>query len=290
MRTFGKMVLLLSLPWAMVYCVQAQAPAVAVESPYAMVQAAAKAIDGLVTLSGRIKRTERVKGVMESGDLRFKVNVKPMKIYIYNVDPHEGTEVLYAPGWNSDKVYIHPNQFPWVNLSLDPFGDQFLDGQHHHISSTGFVTIRRALRNFLGKPADVGAARVTYTGKEKWYGKMLDVIKIVNPDYSTRNYTVLAGEDMLKIDAKLNVPSYKILELNPGCDDYFDVKAGQVIKVPTDYGKEIVMMIDPVTHLPIVQIIMDDKGLFEKYEVSELKVNPRFSTLEFSEDNEEYGF
>ncbi len=258
--------------------------------PQTMLQSALRSIDGMVTVAGRVKRTERINGSLESGDLRFKVNGKPHKIYIYNVVPHEGTEVLWAEGWNDNKAYIHPNQFPWVSLSMDLNGDQMLKDQHHHLTSTGFVTIRKILKWVTTRPVEEIKKRIIYAGKEKWYGKMLDVLKIKNEDYTIVKYTVQAGEDLLKIDAKLSVPCYKLLELNPEIDDYFDVKAGQVIKVPSHYAKEIVMMIDPDTHLPVVQLMFDDKGLFEKYEYSEIKVNPRFSTMEFSEDNEAYGF
>lgn len=265
------------------------AQAVAVD-PLVLTQASLRALDGLVTVSGRVKRTERVNGVMESGDLRFKVNAKPFKVYLYNIDPHEGTELLYVDGWNDDKCYIHPNQFPWVNVSMDSYGSTMLKDQHHHLTSTGFITMRRILRWTLAQPAADIKQRIVHAGKEKWYGKMLDVVKIKNDDYQIKKYTVQAGEDLLKIDVKLAVPSYKLLEINPEIEDYFDVKPGQVIKVPSHYGKEIVLMIDPDTKLPIVQLIFDDKGLFEKYEYSEIKVNPRFSTLDFSEDNEAYGF
>jgi hypothetical protein len=258
--------------------------------PYQMLQTMTRTLDAMVTTSGRVKRTERVNGSLERGDLRFKVNTKPFKTYIYNLDPHEGTELLYVEGWNDNKAYIHPNQFPWVSISMDSYGSTMLKDQHHHLTSTGFGVIRRVARWITGRPAEETKKRITYAGQEKWYGKMVDVIKITNTDYQITKYTVLAGEDLLKIDAKLAVPCYKLLELNPEIDDYFDVKAGQVIKVPTHYCKEIMLMVDPDTHLPVVQAFFDEKGLFEKYEYSEIKINPRFSTLDFSEDNEAYDF
>ncbi|HEX2901359.1 MAG TPA: DUF1571 domain-containing protein, partial [Bacteroidia bacterium] len=71
---------------------------------------------------------------------------------------------------------------------------------------------------------------------------------------------------------------------------YWDLKPGQVITVPTVYGKESVFMIDTENFLPIVQIIHDDKGLFEKYEYHNLKVNPRFNSAEFTKDYPDYKF
>jgi hypothetical protein len=253
-----------------------------------ILQATLHTLDQIVTLDCRVRRIERVNGEMESGDIRIKVNTKPHKIYVYNVNPNEGTELLWKENWNDGNVYIHPNRFPWVNVSLNPDGDQMLKDQHHHLRSTGFVCIQKVLRRLL-KMTDLDQ-RVTWMGQEKWYGRLHDVVKISHPDYKIVNHTVEPGEDLLRIDHKLNVPSYKLLELNPDIGDYYDVTAGQSIRVPSHYGKEIVLIIDPATHLPVVQLIYDEKGLFEKYEYSEIKLNPRFSTKEFEEDNESYGF
>lgn len=249
-----------------------------------------RAMDRVITCTGRVKRLERINGKMESGDLRFRLNSKPRKIYVYNIAPDEGAELLWVQGWNSEKVFVHPNKFPWVNVSLSPNSGELLKNQHHNLFAIGFDYTNGIVKHLLSEYGDEFDEHVSYAGQQKWYGKMLDVIKITYKQYKIENYTVQAGEDLFKIDAKLHVPAYKIIELNPGIDDFFDVKPGQVIKVPNVYAPEMVIMVDPDLHLPIVQIIQDDKGLFEKYEYSELKINPRFSTMEFNEDHEEYGF
>ncbi len=284
MQLLKKATLLGLLAMACFPVVQAQSPA------RVIVDRMSIAMDHVVTLSGRIKRLERVEGVMEGGDLKFKLNSKPRKIYVYNLAPDEGAELLYSEGWNNNKVFVHPNKFPWVNISLGMNSSELLTNGHHNISTIGFDYTNAIVKHLVKKYNDTFDQYVSYTGKEKWYGKMLDVIKITYKDYKFENYTVQAGEDLFKIDAKLKVPAYKIMELNAGIDDFFDVKAGQVIKVPNEYAKEMIIMVDPDFNLPVVQIIMDDKGLYEKYEYSELKVNPRFPTTEFTEDCESYGF
>lgn len=279
-------VIALSASAAMAQAAVAAAPGKARQ----IVDEMSRAMDRVVTCSGRVKRLERIEGKMESGDLRFRVNSKPRKIYVYNILPDEGAELLYVDGWNGNKVFVHPNKFPWVNVSLSPNSGELLDKQHHNIFAVGFDYTNGIVKHLLQKYGHEFEQYVTYGGQQKWYGKMLDVIKINYSNYKVENYTVLAGEDLFKIDTKLHVPAYKIIELNPGISDFFDVKAGQVIKVPNVYAPEMVIMVDPDLHLPIVQIIKDEKGLFEKYEYSELKINPRFNTMEFNEDNEEYGF
>lgn len=247
------------------------------------------AIDHTLTLQGRIKRTERVKGVMEPGELRFKLMVRPYKLYVYNLLPDEGAELLYVPGWNDSKVLVHPNKFPWINLSFGPHSLELTKSGHHPLTCIGFAYTGGIIRHLMALYGDRFDEMVQYQGRENWYGKSMHVIKITCKDYHFDNYTVKAGEDVFDIDEKLKVPAYKIVELN-GMKNFLDVKPGQVIRVPNVYAREMVIMVDPDSHLPIVQLIFDDKGLFEKYEYSELKVNVRFSTLDFLAENEAYGF
>jgi outer membrane lipoprotein-sorting protein len=249
-----------------------------------------RAMNQIITLSGRIYRSERFEGKMETGELKFKLNSKPRKIYVYNISPDEGAEVLWAEGWNGGKAFVHPNKFPWINVSLGLNSDELLKGNHHNMMALGFDYTNNVVKHLLTKYGPDFDKYVKYEGKKKWYAKTLDVIKITYDEYKFENYTVQAGDDLFKIDAKLKIPGYKILELNPSLDDFFDVKPGQVIKIPNVYAKEMVVMVDPANHLPIVQVMMDDKGLFEKYEFHDIVVNPRFTTMEFSEDNEAYGF
>ncbi|HEX2898663.1 MAG TPA: DUF1571 domain-containing protein, partial [Bacteroidia bacterium] len=100
-------VIALSASAAMAQAAVAAAPGKARQ----IVDEMSRAMDRVVTCSGRVKRLERIEGKMESGDLRFRVNSKPRKIYVYNILPDEGAELLYVDGWNGNKVFVHPNKF-----------------------------------------------------------------------------------------------------------------------------------------------------------------------------------
>ena len=71
---------------------------------------------------------------------------------------------------------------------------------------------------------------------------------------------------------------------------YLDVKPGQVIHIPNNYAKSLTLYISKNTLLPLVELIYDDKGLYERYEFTELKVNPMFPVEEFTQDNPAYNF
>lgn len=242
------------------------------------------------TAFGRIQKSERVDGKMVKGDLIFKMQDKPYKVYLYNVTPDEGTEVLYADGWNNNKVYIHPNKFPYINLSFAPFSGILLKDKHHSVFDVGFRYTLAVIEHVLAQHGDDFDKYVSLQKEVVWEGRPCYVVQIDYPEYAFVDYTVLEGEHLLNLDQKLRVPAYKVLDINPGVKDFFDVKPGQVIKVPNVYARKVHFFIDKENLLPIVQIVYDELGLFEKYEYVKLDVNPKFHTDEFAPEWEEYNF
>ena len=80
------------------------------------------------------------------------------------------------------------------------------------------------------------------------------------------------------------------LENNPKVGGYRDVKAGQVIQVPTSYAKNVIVYVDKLYFLPIGVRVYDNKGLFEQYDYFFLQVNPHFEDAEFTRNYKGYGF
>ena len=78
--------------------------------------------------------------------------------------------------------------------------------------------------------------------------------------------------------------------LNPSIDGFDNVRSGQVIKIPNFYCRMIEFYIDKVSWLPLRQLISDQKGLYEKYEMKSFLLNPVFKTDEFSPEFGEYKF
>ena len=281
----GAMSLLLVLGAAPV-TVQAQSPGRVVMDE--MIHA----FGNVLSASARVKRTERLPdGKYIDGEMSFKAMFTPiLRAYIRIQSPKEGTEVLFVEGQNGNNALINTNGFPWINVSLDPEGSTMMEKQHHSLRCLGFKFTEGVVRHIYKRHATDFDDHVLYLGEQVWSGRKVKVIKIVYNDYGTEKYTVKGSENLCQIERKIFVPAAKILEMNPAMDDYWDLKPGQVINVPTVYGKESVFMIDAINHMPIVQIVHDDKGLFERYEYHDLKINPRFSTTEFTKDYPDYGF
>ena len=64
----------------------------------------------------------------------------------------------------------------------------------------------------------------------------------------------------------------------------------KVIKIPNAFARKVEIYIDKETNLPIYQIVHDDKGVFEKFEFKNLKINPQLRSGEFTTQCAYYGF
>ena len=128
------------------------------------------------------------------------------------------------------------------------------------------------------------------TGSTSFDGKDCYILQINDPTFAFTNYTVKSGQSLYDIAREKLVAEYMILENNKGISDFFDIKTGQVLKIPTSYSKKTTLYIDKKTNMPIYQKMEDNKGLFEEYEFYNLGINPTFAPNEFTEDYVEYGF
>jgi len=249
-----------------------------------------RSMENLNTLFARVNRAERVGGRIVNGEMIMKVQEKPRKLYLFNVAPSQGTEILFVKGWNKDKCYVSPKSFPYVNVSLHPHNGQLLKDQHHTVHDAGLSYTRFVFKSVLDKYADEFDEHVSYRGKITWKGVSCHAIEINYDNYAIEEYTVQGKENCFDVGNKLVAPAYKIVDLNPEIKGFFDLEDGMKIKVPNVYGKRVIIYVDTQNYLPILQMIYDEKGLFEKYEYSEVKYNPVFQDAEFTTEFKGYGF
>lgn len=241
------------------------------------------------TLQYTFKKWERIDGKLEYGHLLCKLQRKPLKIYIYNYTPNPGAEVLFTEG--NKTALVNPNKFPYVNLNLDIDGSLLRDKQHHNVVTSGFDYMAELLQNAKKKFANEIETNLKLEGSIKWNNR--DCYKIVmnNTKYTIQSYTMQGNETVLSVAKKLYVSEYKIIELNKNLfSGVLDKAPGKTIKVPSDYGKRIVLYVDKQNFMPIVQFVYDELGLFEQYEFYDLKINPSFPSDEFTKECKSYKF
>jgi hypothetical protein len=243
-------------------------------------------IDKLKGVQYNTRVQERIDGKLESGENLTKVSFRPFKTYVKVTS----AELLYIEGKNSNKALIKANSLPYFNISLDPYSSLLRKNQHHTIMEVGFhyfASIIKAAVKFADKDFD---KIFSLKGNIKWEDRDHYVLIIDTPDFGFVPYTVQQGENLTTIADKLKVSDYMIKENNPGIKDYTSVKAGQQILVPTAYAKKTIIYVDKQNFLPVVQIIMDDKGIFARYEFINVVINPTYKENEFDKNFPDYNF
>lgn len=248
-----------------------------------------KAIDETKTLSFNFKQLARINNSMKKSELNARIQVNPRKIYIQMTYPKERVELLYNSE-KSDKVLVKPNSFPFIPIELDPFNNLLREDNHHTIFELGYTFMGAVIKQAVtvaGKDFD---KYFECKGTVNFEGRECFAVVITYDDFKFIDYTVKPGENLRKIAHDKKISDYMILENNPKIKDYDDVKPGQVIKIPNGYAKKTILYIDKEHYLPIMMAMFDDKGLYERFEYRNLKVNPKFPDTEFLKHHKDYGF
>ncbi|MBS1623996.1 MAG: DUF1571 domain-containing protein [Bacteroidetes bacterium] len=221
-----------------------------------------------------------------------KVNVNPLKIYAKVLsDPNKGTELLYVTGQRDNKIRVNPGKF-LPSLTLAPTSNLLSKNQHHTLLTSGFSVVRDIVSAGVRRADAQGGFDKVFTllGEVNYGGRKCYKLQIEDPTYAYVNATGQNGETVNSMAKRLLVSEYHIMELNPAYRSLDASVAGKTLKVPTSYAKKSIMYIDEATNIPIYQEMSDEKGIFEKYEYSNVVLNPAYKADEFTEKFSEYGF
>jgi hypothetical protein len=234
--------------------------------------------------------SERIGAKMVTKNMSFKVQISPRKVYMKDKD--SGVELLYVSGWNNNMPYINPNGFPWVNVSLDMQSARVRADGHHPVTHAGFNYLLTQMKNtekLIAKEGEKLENIIKIEGNFTWNGRNTTKIVLTNPDFKFIDYTCTQSETLFNLCERINVSEYMVMEKN-NLGYGAKVYQGKVIKIPNAFAKKVEIYIDKESNLPIYQIVHDDKGVFEKFEFKNLKINPQLSSGEFTSQCASYGF
>jgi hypothetical protein len=234
---------------------------------------------------------ERMDGKIVYNSAQVKVNEVPFKVYMYQLLPKEGIELLYDASVSSSDVYINPNGIPWFTLTFGVNSNSLRERYRNSIFNIGYSPLVK-LDSFLQKKYKAAfPSMINFEPDTKCKdGTSCIVLSINIPDFRYFNYTLKTNEDLISLASKYTISEYMILELNPDIQDYFDVSPGETILIPSDYAKKVVLFIDPRTLLPREIRFFDEKELFQEYRYNNIIKNPAFKGNEFSLENPDYNF
>ncbi|MFY0626249.1 MAG: DUF1571 domain-containing protein [Reichenbachiella sp.] len=242
------------------------------------------------TMSYEFIRTERIDGELVKNHSKVKMQRKPYSIYVQEIAPNAGLEILYPDPQEENKALINPNGFPWINLRLDPMGDLMRKGQHHTVHEGGYDYIVSVMEYIFYKYRTRLTDIVAYDGISIYNGRSCDMITLHNPGFKYINYTVSKGETVTSIATKYRLNEYMIMEKNKGLGFSSSLRAGDIIKIPSDYSSSMTICVDRERQIPLSMKIYDDEGLFEHYEFKNVEINPNLRPEEFSDSFTAYNF
>ncbi|MCC7301625.1 MAG: DUF1571 domain-containing protein [Bacteroidia bacterium] len=234
----------------------------------------------------KMKILERIKGQLMNYGSQGKYVKSPRKIYL----ELNGPEVLWKEGWNNGQALVNPGGFPYFNLNLDPYGSIMREGQHHTIFEIGFTYFEDIIRNAMQRAGNDFNKHIKLVGSATWNGNDCWLVSLEYPEFAFIDYTVRKGDNLLKIAREKRVAEYMILEGNTKMKDFYDVKPGQVIRIPNAYARKTTIMINKKSFLPVNTKIYDNQGLFESYEYHMLQANVNIPDVEFSKEYQGYKF
>lgn len=259
----------------------AGAPAISTEQ---LVVYMSSAIDNLRYLRCSVKAQERIGHEIKTSSSAMKLTFKPLQVYLKD---NKNVEVLWVTGQNGGDAWVYPGSFPYVTLSLNPFGSLMRKGQHHTVLQAGFGTIAGLLHpNALYHDATFSRT-FRYVGDTTVLGRPCFVLRSDFPQFRYVAYRAAKNETVATVAERFGCGEYRVLErnnLSPGDA----VPEGKVVQVPNGYGRRTILCIDAKTYLPIVVDVRDDRGLFEKFEFYNVVPNQPIPLEEFTKSCKDY--
>lgn len=239
----------------------------------------------ITSMSYKMQKTERIcdKYIVQTSQIKW--NRDPFMVYVYQEYPNNGLQVLFKENENNNKAKIDPNGFPWVHVNLDPLNHKMRKNQHHTIFESGydyFIGILDHMYNKYG--VDMGNM-LQNKGLVYFNNRWCWAIEMDNTCFKIESYTV-KEENMTPMSIAKNhhISEYMIRELNGFIMGTSVLVPGTDIKKPNDYARKMNLLIDRDLLIPCLIETYDNHGLFERYEISNVMLNPKYTKFDFCFD------
>ena len=286
-------VLLSLLPWAGAAPVRGADPERFAPDALAAIAAMQQATAGLKDYTMTLVKRELRETRTEPDETMFVKWQRPQRIYLREIEgPREGQEVLYAPGWNKDRIKVHKGSFPDITLNLDPYGNLAMGHSHHPVPEVSLVRLVERIVDNLKRARDKGVGTMALSGHDTLFGRGAVEIEAAMPPTGT-SPTLGKGQTLWDLARTTGQSMYVILHANRarGWTQADHARPGDAVIVPEFYASRMTLWIDEELHLPIQVDLYDHEGrLYEHYEHRDLRVNGGLADSDFDPKNKAYKF
>lgn len=252
-----------------------------------------KAYAEMKTLQYKFKKQERMRDgtvIREEAFCKFR---KPGDVYLAALKPKVGQEVIYRPSVEKNKLTVHPGSFPDVTLNLDVHGSLTTKNQHHPVYHTDFGYGLSVLKRALGENgAGQNGEKAEYKGIETRNGRKAEIVLLTVGNKPPKRVAANKGESVFSFAKRVGQDAYIIFDANESIGALSDkLDEGETYVVPAYYGEKTEMAIDLETGFLVSQTVYNGDGeIYEKFEYSEMVVNPPLTDLDFDPKNPAYKF
>lgn len=115
--------------------------------------------------------------------VRIKVRHEPFSVYMYFENPHEGREVIYVEGRNSNNLLAHETGLAGLigTIELSPTGSQAMAENRYPITKAGMANLVRAVIEQWEEETKYGETEVKYYKDAKVGEATCRVIESLHP-------------------------------------------------------------------------------------------------------------
>ncbi len=200
---------------------------------------------------------------------RFEVAWEPGRVRLLKLDePAKGREIAWAAGEHGGRLRVDPNGFPWIPLTLDPYGSVALRETRHPVPESSIPFLVGLVVRNVRAAAERGEGGSRVLGAETLFGRPVWRLEAWGPAI-VREDTIGPGERLWDVARRAGHPVSPILQANfeRGWRTGNDGRPGDLVRVPLYDATRIDLWIDRETHIPLKVLIYDLEGrLFERFE------------------------
>jgi len=236
------------------------------------------AVNSIQTLQFTLVNHERIGNKLMTGKQKVSLTISPFQCHIILLEPGKGEEIVYAENKYANQAIYEPKGFPYMQLELDPYGYLMRKNNHHTIFDLGYAPLMRMLNYHMERSVYVLSSSSLTMNGNRVIRLSVDFL-----DFKYDRVVLERKETISQLARRMMLSDYMLAEINK-LEISTVVKPGQQIKIPSCYAKKIELFIDPEIGLPIAQVIYDEKGIYEKYEFSEIIVNIPISEQRFNSE------
>jgi nucleoid-associated protein YgaU len=261
--------------------------------PRAVLASMGDAADRVRDYTMTLVRQERMGDALQPERTSIEKWARPYRLYLKDIaGPDAGQEVLYARGWNRDRLRAHRGRFPDLTVNLDPRGYFAMAHAHHPVTDVSLPGFVKTLLDNVSEAERRGEGSVRFAGRETLWGRPAQKIEMACPRAGEVRI-VKRGETLWDLAEETGQAMYVILHANrdKGWRGPRDPDPGDRVFVPRYYAGRVLLWVDERLRLPIRAEIFDHDGNpYERYEHRDLEVNVGLTDADFDPANPGYDF